>query len=273
MIYVNRNVFSSEIKLFSIFDGIEELIIDKNRELDIIKNIYDNDILLHNPENNLIYEIINRTNKNIFISYSYVSYEYLEVMRNNRIKEIYVYDNLDVLFLKQNKVNNYRFLYPTNKIHNIENKRSVMLCTNNIKDLSESRLKYMIELSKKGPVVYCGLKELFSKNEFDKIKKMIYSNIIIEDYPLLDLEKRIAESEFFVYFKNNKLFPVEVFYAAKCGVIPFIYSTDRYFKWLPGYLHFENSEEILETLNSTKKHTILNDIKNKLEQYDKNLCS
>jgi hypothetical protein len=261
MTFIDINPLDKNKTLYSIFTNVELQIIKKQKKeslLECAEKIKDDFVLLLNPELEELKMVIKYSGKQIYVAITNVNYEQLDVLK--KVSEVIVFDNLDSKFLKQNGIN-HTLMIPSNLDKIKKEKKDKVLCITPLDDMSLKNLEHLTVLSKNYDVTYAGLKRTNSRYNFEKLIKLIYSNVEIIDYPLLDINYKIQE---YKYLISHSDFPIDAYAAAKVGVIPFIVTDNRYYKWLPGKCHLDNAEYFLKVFEKVT----LEDIKMEIEEHE-----
>lgn len=274
MTYIIRSPFHEKI-LYNVENFIKEENVNKiflkykQTFFDATEHCLDKSVLLFDIDFDSLDYIIRYTDKNLYLAFSYIPGCFQEILKSEKIKKIYIFDDLDKLFLSQCNIKNFEINLP--KVNIQKNKTTEIICLNNLDDINDINIDCMLKLSNEINLIFLGLKEIKEENNFNKLMRLIYSNVLLSNYPIFEAKEKIAISKYSIYFKNDKYFAMEAFYSAITGSIPFIYSKDRYYKWLPGYLFFDSAEDVIDVIKNKKEDEILFDIKYCVEKHIENL--
>ena len=274
MLYINNNPFSSD-SLYFVFDFLGPIIDTKIAEheqslLEVIEDNCPEQVLLHDPSIKELKNVVKYFGKKIVISLSFVWYDILELLRSDLVDLVFIYDSLDEIFLKQNNITKYKLCNPVSVPKHLLKleKKNEAICLNSLKSLTDKSINSLVKLSSCLRLNFSGLKIVSNKRQFDKIMKIMYTSINLISYPSYNLKETIASYKYLFYFTDDGKFPIEAFFAASTGVIPFIFSKNRFYKWLPGYLHVNDTNQVIDIIKNKSNKDILEDINCKLELFN-----
>jgi len=228
-------------------------------------------ILMIDPDLSRLNKVLDFLDKKIVILLTYVNFEILELLANDKIQCTYIFDDLDEMLLTQHSIK-YKKIYPSIKLETIKKLQGGFYCIDPLSSLNKEKISILVKLAENNRIVYAGLKELDTNYAFKKMLHLNYSKIDIVPYPIFETLKAMTRFKHLITFQDKNKFPAEAFIAAKNNIIPFLNSNNRMYKWLPGNLHFNTLADINFTLKNNSSEGLLNNIKQLMELHEKNFC-
>lgn len=206
----------------------------------------------------------------IIIDYGLVDSIYEKILELKDYK-IFIFDNLDKLYLETRHDKNFYFINPLKQNSrnntNIKELQSleefdILECFSSLESIEIQDIKSLIDIQaeEEKRVVFRGLKKMTSNKEYKKLSMMIYNNLIISSCPILDFEGNVLKSKSIL--STGNYFPIEIMYYLNNNIDGDIYYTgNRNFEWFDKALSIkDNKIKLSNYLKQTK------DIKEILEK-------
>lgn len=272
MIYIKEGpILPIELQIFSQKQDIA--IVDLEIKQDPVKLMsqINDTILMIDPDLSRLSKVLDFLDKKIVTLLTYVNFEILELLANDKIQCTYIFDDLDEILLTQHSIK-YEKIYPSIKLETTKKLQGGFYCIDPLSSLNKEKISTLVKLAENNRVVYAGLKELDTNYAFKKMLHLNYSKIDIVPYPIFETLKAMTRFKYLITFQYENKFSTEAFIAAKNNIIPFLNSNNRMYKWLPGNLHFNTLDDINLTLKNNSSEDLLSNIKKLVELHEKNFC-
>ena len=184
---------------------------------------------------------------------------------------LYVIDSLENFFLEQNNIEHKKFIEPIKKdeafIPTEPIQESICYCFDPLYFLTKKDCSLLSEYSNHIPIHYYGLKEIKRKEDYEKFSILTQSTSIqIVSYPIYNIQE-VLKNSFYILTFNSVYFPFVAYFAVLHKKIPFLFSPNRFFSWLPPELHNPSIDRIKNVITEFDSFLTL------IEQYYNNYYS
>lgn len=224
-------------------------------------------VLVLNPTKEVLSSLTEWSIRTLIVS-EYVEEFYLEFIKEKSVLETIVFDDLDCLFLNNAGIKKVKKAVPF--IAKSSNKKlEIIACITDLRYIKEKEIGIMNSLSGIIEVYYAGSKEIHSRESFENLLSINYSNIRMS----ADLKTNIENcyySKFLLDFNYKKTIPRASLVSTMSGSVPFLFC-QRYYKWLPAELQSQNLQLIKDIICSPAlQEEMLKRQKELLEKYFSN---
>ncbi len=217
MVLLKTEQYSVLDKLFFYEDIVfEDYIFIKDFSIDTILPIQ-SDIFIANPTLEEL-KLLVSLQKNVFLVLDYITYDFVSYLESNFVKKVFVLDVKDKQFLDNIGINKYELIYPLSekiKLGNNNSNDNKITVLNPIEEIEFSDIENMNKFTELNYLVfYSGLKKINQVEQYEKLIKMIYDNIIVHSHPVIYIEDELNATNNLLSFVKYR-FPIEVLFYMK----------------------------------------------------------
>lgn len=212
-------------------------------------------ILIHNPSKDEISFLHSLDNIEIILIFDSISTSILNYISLIKNCKILIFNQMDEIFLDNNDVKNYYLINPIKEKEVIlnyddkseENRLGIVNCFSRLKSLSLENIESLIKNNMESYTIsYKGLKEVDNDNEYKKLKRLLFNNVIVSSFPILKLEQNIIDTGSIISLGSD--FPIEVLYYLKNSEDGEIfYKNDYNLDWYKSRESFQENKLKLES--------------------------